>query len=153
MSWSSLCSACMCKVVIKEETKWKGKRNLPSFLLPKSGRFFLKICSSSQVVDLKIKETFWIKSTASCWLPIFLHAEKIANASYHYHPEVNLFCRIKCKKGEKEEASKYYILCWVLLWTLPAGVIHVCQASWLSVLRNSHATVEREAFSHILAGA
>lgn len=51
-SWSSLCSAYVCEVVIKVETKWKEKRNLPSSLLPKSGSFFLRICSSSQVVDL-----------------------------------------------------------------------------------------------------
>lgn len=99
----------MCEVVIKVETKWKEKSNLPSFLLPKSGSFSLKICSSSQVVDLKIKETylFLIKSTASCWLPLFLHAAEIANVSYGYHPEVNSFYRIKCKKVEEEEASKY----------------------------------------------
>jgi len=57
VTWSSLCNAYMCKVVIEVQKKWKEKRNFPSLVLPKSDSFFLKICSSSQVIDLKIKET------------------------------------------------------------------------------------------------
>lgn len=58
MSWGSLCSVSMCEVLIIGETKWKEKYFSLHLYYKILVDLFLKIYSSSQVVDLKIKEIY-----------------------------------------------------------------------------------------------
>lgn len=58
MSWGSLCSVSTCEVLIIGETKWKEKYFSLDLYYKILVDLFLKIYSSSQVVDLKIKEIY-----------------------------------------------------------------------------------------------